>query len=225
MTPPHESQLYYRLSGLYDVLFSPFLAPGIHATIRGLDIPRGARVLELGVGTGLSLAAYPPHAQVVAVDTSEPMLHRAAQIVKKEKWNHIVLQRMNALELEFADNLFDYVMAFHILSVVDDYNRLLQEISRVAKYGATVVIINHLRNETQWSAKLLDLINPVTQRLGWRTTLSYESVVRDAPISAVRRFKTSPGSPFTVIIARQWNLECAPRRPSPGAMRMPVIAD
>lgn len=214
MTSPQESQLYYRLSGLYDVVFSPFLAPGIHATIRSLNIPRGARVLELGVGTGMSLAAYPTHAHVVAVDTSEPMLHRAAQVVKRERWKHIALQRMDALQLEFADDLFDYVMAFHILSVVDDYNRLLQEIARVAKCGATIVIINHLRDETQWSARLLDLINPLTQRLGWSSTLSYENVVRDAPIGVVRRFKTSPGSPFTVLIARQWSAISSPWRNS-----------
>src|SRR5688572_20447942 len=133
MTSPHESQLYHKLSGFYDVVFGPILTPGIHATIRNLHIPRGARVLELGVGTGLSLAAYPTHAQVMAIDSSEPMLLRAAQVVQRKQWKHISLRRMNALELDFPDQSFDYVMAFHILSVVNDCNRLLQEIARVAK--------------------------------------------------------------------------------------------
>jgi phosphatidylethanolamine/phosphatidyl-N-methylethanolamine N-methyltransferase len=203
MKSPHESQLYHGLSCFYDVLFGPFLIPGIHSTIRGLKIPRGSRVLELGVGTGLSLPAYPDHAQVIAIDSSEQMLHRANHVVRRQRWKHITLRRMNALQLEFADDSFDYVMAFHILTVVNDCNRLLDEITRVAKYGATIVIINHLRTETRWSAKLLELINPVTRRLGWRTTLSYKNVIDDSPLCVVQRYKTSARSPFTVIIAKQ----------------------
>lgn len=203
MNSPHESHLYSRLSGFYDVLFGPVLAPGIHATIRSLDIPRGARVLEVGVGTGLSLEAYPHHAQVVAIDTSEQMLQRAADMVQKHRWRHVSLCQMNALELEFADASFDYVMAFHILTVVDDCNRLLQEMARVAKGNSTIVIVNYLRNEERWSAKLLDWIDPLTRKMGWHTTLSYENVLDDAPIRVVRKYKTSPGSLFTVLIARQ----------------------
>ena len=172
MNAPHESQLYYAWSRFYDFVFGPFLTPGIHTTIRNLNIPRGSRVLELGVGTGLSLDAYPPHAEVVAVDTSEPMLRRAKHVVKKNQLRHIALHRMDAMELDFPDGYFDYVMAFHILSVVDDCQRLLQEMARVSSRNSTIVIVNYLRDENRWSARFLEWIDPVTRRLGWQTVLS-----------------------------------------------------
>jgi phosphatidylethanolamine/phosphatidyl-N-methylethanolamine N-methyltransferase len=139
----------------------------------------------------------------VAIDTSERMLQRADRVVRKNNWRHIALRRMNAMDLEFADDSFDYVMAFHVLTVVDDCQQLLQEIARVSKRNSTIAIVNYLRNEERWSARLLDFINPLTQRLGWQTTLSFERVLDQAPFRVVRWSKTSPGSLFTVIIARQ----------------------
>jgi phosphatidylethanolamine/phosphatidyl-N-methylethanolamine N-methyltransferase len=218
MNAPHESQLYHTWSRFYDLLFGPILTPGIHATIRDLNIPSGPRVLELGVGTGLSLNAYPPHAEVVAIDASEPMLRRAEYIVKKNRMHHIALQRMDALELDFPDGSFDYVMAFHILSVVDDCHRLLEEMARVSTRNSTIVIVNYLRDEHRWSAKLLDAINPLTRRLGWQTVLSYENALARAPLRVVRRFKTSPGSLFTVVIARQAAAPRSHSRPSRSAV-------
>lgn len=203
MSSPHESHLYSRLSGFYDVVFGPVLVPGIRTTIQSLDIPRGARVLEVGVGTGLSLEAYPRHADVVGIDASEQMLQRAYSIVQKNNWRHVTLRQMDALELEFEDESFDFVMAFHILTVVDDYNRLLQEMARVSKRSSTIVIVNYLRSDERWSSKLLDWINPLTRKMGWQTTLSYKNVLDEAPIRVVRKYKTSPGSLFTVLIAKQ----------------------
>lgn len=200
---PHESQLYHGLSCVYDVVFSPLLTPGIHSTVRGLRIPPGARILEVGVGTGISLSAYPEHAHVVAIDYSPRMLERASQLVRRRNWRHIELRQMNALDLEFPDSSFDYVMAFHILSVVPNSQQLLQEMSRVTKGGGTIAIINHLRTESRIGGKFLNLVDPITRRLGWQTKLSYSDVVGDAPLKVVRRFKSSPASPFTVIIARQ----------------------
>jgi phosphatidylethanolamine/phosphatidyl-N-methylethanolamine N-methyltransferase len=210
MHSPQESQLYYSWSKFYDVVFGPVLIPGIYQTIRNLNIPRGARVLELGVGTGLSLRAYPKHAQIVGIDASEKMLERAQETVNRQGWRHVTLHQMNALDLDFEDGSFDYVMAFHILTVVDDYHRLLEEMARVSKVNATIVIVNYLRNEKGWSTKLLDWIDPLTRRLGWQTTISYSNLLGEVPIQVVRRFKTAPGSLFTVVIAKRTAEELSP---------------
>jgi hypothetical protein len=64
-----------------------------------------------------------------------------------------------------------------------------------------VTIINHFRSERRWLAPLVDILDPVTRRLGWRTTLRFSEVVAEAPLHVEQRFKTSLGSLFTVVVA------------------------
>jgi len=79
----------------------------------------------------------------------------------------------------------------------------MREIARVCRPGGTVVIINHFRSERRWLASLIDRFDPVTRRLGWRTTLSFADLLAGVDLDLVRRFKTSPTSLFTVVIARK----------------------
>ena len=199
----HESKIYWELSHLYEPIFTKMLGPRVQATIEALEIPPGASVLEVGVGTGLSLSAYPPDIDVTAIDIAPEMLAHAQHKIDEHGWNHIRLLEMDALDLDFPDEHFDYVTAFHIVSVVPDFERLLHEIFRVTKAGGTVVIINHFRSEQKWLGPLVDMLDPVTRRLGWRTTLRLADVVRSSPLRVEQRFKTSPRSLFTVLVARK----------------------
>ena len=200
---PHQSRIYYNLSRFYEGFFSPFFRDRIHQTIKSLKMPPGAEVLEVGVGTGLSLEAYPEHARVRAIDLSPEMLQHAQEKIDRHGWKHITLQPMDALNLEVEDESYDYVVAFHIASVVPDHRRFMQEIWRACKPGGTIVIINHLRSPRWWIASAVDLLGPVTNRLGWHTRLRYEDLLAAAPIEVVRRYKTSWRSLFTVIIAKK----------------------
>jgi phosphatidylethanolamine/phosphatidyl-N-methylethanolamine N-methyltransferase len=191
------------LSRLYEPVFHRWFGARIHALIRSLEIPAGAKVLEVGVGTGISLGAYPLHAEVDAIDLSPMMLAQAREKVQRHGWHHIHLVPMDALNLEFADESFDYVTAFHVASVVPDPQRLLREMIRTCKLGGTMAIINHFRSERRWLAALVDLLNPVTLRLGWRTTLGLAELLADVPLEVERRYKTSGRSLFTVLIARK----------------------
>ncbi len=197
----HESKTYYEFSKFYERIFTGLLGPRIRWTIDALQIRPGARILEVGVGTGLSLSAYPPHAEVTGIDLAPEMLDQAQEKVQQNRWHHIRLRQMDALHMDFPDSHFDYVMAFHILSVVADSDRLVREILRVCKPRGTVAIINHFRSERRWLAPLIDILDPVTRRLGWRTTLRLSDVVAEVPLHVEQRFKTSLGSLFTVVVA------------------------
>jgi len=200
---PHESKIYYEFSHLYDRIFTRFFFPRILSTIRSLAIPPGARILEVGVGTGLSLSAYPEHAEVTGIDLAPEMLELAQRKVKGEGWRHIQLQQMDALNLEFADGKFDYVTAFHVVSVVPDHAGLMREIVRVCKPGGTIVIINHFRSPRRLLASIVDKLDPITRKLGWRTTLHSAELFRQVPLGIIRQFKTSASSLFTVVIAKK----------------------
>lgn len=196
----YESPLYYKLSHLYELAFGPFFGPRARGMIRWLDIPPGAQVLEIGVGTGLSLPAYPRHAEVTGIDLSARMLEQARQKCDRMHATHITLREMDAMNLHFDNDTFDYVMAFHVVTVVPDPRRLMDEMLRVCRPGGTVLIINHLRSPRRWLAAAVDALAPVTRRLGWRTDLSAEDLAATPRLAIDRRFKTRPWSLFTIII-------------------------
>ena len=74
---------------------------------------------------------------------------------------------------------------------------------RVCRPGGTIVVINHFRSERAPVAWVVDKVDPITRQLGWRTTLRAEDLLRAAPVELVRRYKTSPQSLFTVVVARK----------------------
>lgn len=197
----YQSKLYYEFSHLYDILFGRIFLPRIVSLIRALDIPKGASVLELGVGTGLSLGAYPTHCQVVGVDLAPDMLEHAQERILQNGWQHISLKEMDGMDLKLADSSFDYVVAFHVVSVVPDANRLMREAERVCKPGGTIAIVNHFRSERRWLATIDRWMEPITRRWGWHT-LRRQDVLDGLRVRVEKIYKTSSRSLFTILVAR-----------------------
>jgi phosphatidylethanolamine/phosphatidyl-N-methylethanolamine N-methyltransferase len=200
-TQPHESAVYAEFSQFYDMFFGRVFYPRIARVVRSLKIEPGARVLELGVGTGLSLDAYPSHCQVTGIDLAPEMLERAQERVNGNGWRHVSLEQGNALDLTFPDDSFDYVMAFHVISVVPDPTRMLLEAQRVCRPGGMIVIINHFRSPHPLVARLQRSVDPLFRRLGW-TTLRLPDVLDRRALHVERQWKTSRRSLFTIVIAR-----------------------
>ncbi len=198
-----ESRLYRQLVPAYELVFPMIFAKRIQRTIRGMALPHGARILEVGVGTGISLCAYPRHCSVTGIDLNEEMLQRANKKIEKEGWQNIELMKMNAERLEFPDASFDVVCAFHVLSVVSRPVTVMNEIVRVCRPGGHVVLINHFRSPNPWIAKVVDRADSVTRVLGWRTDLACDDVVRRLPLRVERRYKSSPLSLFTIVKAQR----------------------
>jgi phosphatidylethanolamine/phosphatidyl-N-methylethanolamine N-methyltransferase len=198
---PHESPLYAELSHLYDVIFRRVFYPRIARVIRSLEIEPGARVLEVGVGTGLSLDAYPAHCQVTGVDLAPEMLERAQDKVNRNGWRHVTLLQGDALDLKFPDDSFDYVMAFHVISVVPDPRRMLAEAQRVCRPGGLITVINHFRSPNPLIARVQRTVDPLFRWLGW-TTLRLPDVLDGRGLHVERQWKTSPRSLFTIVVGR-----------------------
>jgi phosphatidylethanolamine/phosphatidyl-N-methylethanolamine N-methyltransferase len=200
-TPAYQSKLYYEFSQFYDLVFARIFYPRIAAVIRALNIPPGAKVLELGVGTGLALEAYPRHSQVLGVDLAPDMLEHAQERIDRNGWRHITLSEMNAMDLPLPDDSFDYVMAFHVVSVVPDAARMMREAQRVCKPGGRIILINHFRSEKRLLSAVDRWLEPLTRRVGWHT-LERAEVFDGLSIGLERSYKTSRHSLFTIVVAR-----------------------
>ena len=199
---PHESKIYSEFSHLYEKIFSPFFEKRIHTVIKSLQISPGAKVLEVGICTGMSMAAYPSLCEVTGVDLAADMLEKAQEKADENGWRHFRLMEMDALNLKFPDNEFDHVLSFHVISVVPDPVRMMHEIHRVCKPGGSVVIINHFRSTKPVIGPLIGALTPITRYLGWDASLRLSEAFAGVPVHIEKCFKTSPFSLFTVVVAQ-----------------------
>ena len=167
---------YARWAPIYDVVYDKLTEPAARAAVNAA-VACGPRVLEAGVGTGLSLGYYPPLAEVHGVDLSEAMLRRAKEKVDKRGLSHVKnLQVMDVTHLAFPDGMFDAVTAQFIITLVPDPETALTEFSRVLRPGGEIILANHFGQPSGPVAMLEELASPVVKAIGWSSAFKASRV-------------------------------------------------
>jgi len=177
---------YRRYASVYDNLFDTVFADGRRQAVElGARTP-GSKVLEVGVGTGLSLPAYRNGCRVWGIDLSEPMLQCARKRVERLGLSHVEdLQVMDAESMDFPDDSFDSVVAMYVVSVVGDPARVFREMSRVCKPGGDIVVVNHLASNS-WLPQALEMcLAPLSGLIGFRSTYSLDELLEDSRLELV----------------------------------------
>ncbi|MEO8677260.1 MAG: methyltransferase domain-containing protein [Casimicrobiaceae bacterium] len=159
---------YRRYAPVYDRIFGGILEPGRRALADAVSELQPARLLEVGVGTGLMLARYPEATAVVGVDLSMEMLAKASARVPALADRDIRLEVMDAEALTFPDGSFDCVTVPYVLSVTPDPQRLVTEVRRVCRVGGTILILNHFSGSRFWWL-LERVVKPVPGEVGFRS--------------------------------------------------------
>jgi len=161
-------EAYRRYAGVYDALFGPVLQPGRRAVIEALGCKPGERVLEVGVGTGLSLPMYPTCVRITGIDVSREMLVRARRRVEREALANVeALVEMDAEHMSFADGSFDRVVAMYVVSVVQHPERVMAELRRVCRPGGEILVVNHVRSANPLLGAIEKALAPLSSKLGW----------------------------------------------------------
>ena len=177
------AKAYGRWAPVYDLVFGPVFAQGRSAAIEAAERV-GGRVLEVGVGTGISLPAYAKTTRLYGVDISEPMLVKARERVTALGLRNVEqLSVMDAERLEFPDNSFDVVVAQYVVSSVPNPEAALDEFARVLKPGGEIVLTSRIGAETGLRGLVEKLLTPVVNRLGWRTEFPWARYLRWAETS------------------------------------------
>lgn len=174
---------YARWSHCYDWVFGPAFDRARRRAIEMLELEPGDRVLEVGVGTGLSLPAFPGDVTVMGIDISRPMLKRAADRATRSGSK---LVEGDAARLPWTDDCFDAALASYVLSAVPEPGRMLQELVRVCRPEAEVVLLNHFASDSRPVAALERLLAPLTRRLlGFHADFRLEPLLAGAPLRLV----------------------------------------
>ena len=178
-------RVYSVLARVYDGFFDWALGPGRRRAVARLPIRPGDRVLEIGVGTGLSLPLFPAHAEVTGIDISEAMLDRAVARLESLGRTGVSLRRMDARSLAFPEASFDHVLAPYVISVVPEPEKVMREIRRVLKPGGAVVVVNHFRSEWLPLRLAERALTPLSQWVGFRLDVPTEVVLRAEGLETV----------------------------------------
>ena len=169
---------YARWAPVYDVVFGAVFERGRQAAIAAAERV-GGRILEVGVGTGISLPDYSPASRLCGVDISEPMLRKAKERVAELKLDNVEgLWVMDAERLDFPDASFDVVVAQYVITTVPNPEATLDEFARVLKPGGEIVLVSRVGAEAGLRRSLERWFAPAARKLGWRTEFSFERYAR-----------------------------------------------
>jgi phosphatidylethanolamine/phosphatidyl-N-methylethanolamine N-methyltransferase len=194
---------YDRWAPVYDLVFGPVFERGRRAAIVAAE-RIGGRILEVGVGTGISLPDYSRRSRIVGVDISEAMLMKARERVNLTGLQHVeALEVMDAERLNFPDDAFDVVVAQYVVTAVPNPEAALDEFARVLRPGGEIILLSRVGAEDGPRRTVERLVAPVACRLGWRTEFPWQRytdwVARSERVYLIERRPMPPLGHFSLI--------------------------
>lgn len=172
ITEENVKKTYGSYAPVYDLLFGQILEPGRKRLCNSVCEIQPRKLLEVGVGTGLTLSKYPVETEVVGVDLSLDMLRHALDRAEELADRKIELLAMDAENLQFGDGVFDCVVVPYVLSVTPHPQKLISELRRVCKSGGDIFILNHFSGARAWWL-LEKIVSPVSAKIGFRSNFSF----------------------------------------------------
>ena len=209
---------YRRYAPRYDFYFGALFQPGRRAVIQKMRCRPGERILEVGVGTGLSFPLYPRHVQVYGIDISNDMLLRARDRWRRERLDHVAgLTRTDAERMCFGDASFDKVVALYVASVVPSPARLVAEMRRVCKPDGEIYIVNHFRHTNPVVGGVERMIAPMSRLMGFRPDVCLNRFIEETCLDVVERVPVNAFGYWTLLRAQP------SRQPRNGYSRQPRV--
>lgn len=197
---------YKRWAAFYDTVYTKLLAVARREAVNAA-VACGPEILEVGVGTGLSLPEYPADARISGCDLSAPMLAKAFEKIAAHGLTNVRgLSVMDACHLGFADRQFDAVVAQFLLTLVPDPEQALDEFARVLKPGGEIIIANHIGAESGAMAQFEKAVAPIARKLGWRAEFPLQRIrdwAQDRGFEMISAKKVKPLGYFMVIRLKQ----------------------
>jgi len=190
---------YRRWAPVYDFTFGLVAEAGRKHAVKIINRRKG-RVLEVGVGTGLSLPCYGSHLSITGIDLSPEMLAKArAKVARKRLDNVLGLHEMDAGALAFPDESFDTVVAMYVMTVVPDPERVMRELERVCAPGGEVILVNHFSEEEGVRGFVEHKLAPFAEFIGWRPVFELDRVLVCDDLRLAERLSLKPFGLFTML--------------------------
>lgn len=161
------------VAAVYDVVMRAADRAGLRRARHRLVAGARGDVLEIGIGTGLNLAAYPLDADLHAIDPSEHALALAEQRAAR-LGRTVTLTPGDAAALPYPDSSFDTVVGTFVLCSVGDVAATLQEGRRVLRPGGTLRFLEHARSDHAGIARVQTSLAPAWARASGGCRLDHD---------------------------------------------------
>ena len=203
MRTEQVASAYACWAPIYDIVFGPVFRHGRSAAAQAAE-RHGGRILEVGVGTGISLATYDRATRIYAVDISPPMLEKARRRVAALGLSNVeAIEVMDAERLQFPAAAFDVVVAQYVVTAVPNPERALDEFARVVKPGGEIVIATRMGAAAGLRGVIEKGLMPVTRRLGFRTEFPWSRyqrwIERSPDLELIERRTLPPLGHFELV--------------------------
>lgn len=197
----HVVAAYARWAPIYDWSFGAFTAAPCRAAVAEMNRLPPSHILEIGVGTGISLPLYDRKHRVTGIDLSRDMLERARKRVAEEGLSHVEeLEVMDAGALTFPEGAFDAAMAMFVITVVPDPDKVMAEMARVVRPGGRVILVSHFSVESGPRAFVEKRLSRFSSKLGWRPNFPIETVLGRPELRLLDRRSVKSFDLFTMLI-------------------------
>jgi len=201
------TRAYARWAPVYDLVFGKVFEAGRRASIAAAEQacgPQGGRILEVGVGTGISLPDYNRVNRVVGCDISGPMLQKAVERVQAHKLDNVeLLAVMDAERMPLPEASFDVVVAQFVITAVPHPEETLDEFARVIRPGGEIILVNHIGAESGPRQLFERCFAPVARKLGWRPEFPFARLsdwaARHGGVHLVERRPMPPLGHFSLV--------------------------
>lgn len=194
---------YQRYARFYNFYFGKLLNPGRLKAIEFAALRPGEKVLEVGVGTGLSLPFYPRNVELTGIDLSAHMLNRAKKLVIDEELPNVkALEIMDAEDMRFADNSFDVVMAMHVSTVIGNPGAFAKEMKRVCKPDGRIVIVSYFHDPDSAFGKFAGLLGPYARTIGFRHDLTLKDFLQATKLEIEKSIPVNAFKMHDVFLVR-----------------------
>ena len=179
----HIKKVYSLYAWIYDAFFGKIFEHGRYVAFNMMNVKPNETILEVGVGTGLSLSLYPKEAHVMGIDISQEMLDKAENKKRYYGLSNVSLYNMDASFMSFANSTFDKVIASHVITVVPDPLKTLNEIKRVCKKDGEIFILNYTGCNNKIISRFEEFISPVRDKMGLGKYFDLDELLRNARLS------------------------------------------
>jgi ubiquinone/menaquinone biosynthesis C-methylase UbiE len=148
----------------------------------------GGNILEIGFGTGLNLACYPPHVRKITTVEPNPGMHRRARKRIAQAGVEVDQHLLGGERLPFADATFDCVVSTFTLCSIDDAAQALREVYRVLRQGGQLLLLEHGLSPDANVRKWQHRLNGLQMRLagGCRLDRDMRALVTAQPFARVQ---------------------------------------